>query len=363
MCTHSSEQRTLQGTWCTPELVKAVEMGYEVVKIHEVWHFPDEQRKTGLFSSYVNTWLKIKQESGGWPAWVSTEEDKDRYIRDYEAKEGIKMDPTMIAKNPGRKATAKLMLNSFWGKFGERMNKPKTEQITEPHHLFQLVSDPLLRIQCVRIHNEDVLEVVYTSSAEDAPRGFKTNIFVAAFTTSQARLKIYESLEKVDKQVLYYDTDSVVYKWRPGLPEIELGDYLGDMTNELDDGDHIVEFVSGGAKNYGYMTKNGKVCCKVRGFTLNVRGLKQLNYDVMRQNILEEIRHPLDDRRNTDVLNPYHFTREPATKRLKTVPRIKKYGLVFDKRVVDPTTFSSFPYGYSPLRQEDVDNIEMLIDL
>ena len=39
------------------------------------------------------------------------------------------------------------------------------------------------------------------------------------------------------------------------------------MTNELD-GDVITEFVSGGAKNYGYTTQQGKVVCKVRGFTL-----------------------------------------------------------------------------------------------
>jgi len=49
-CDHTPEQRTLRGTWCTPELVKAVELGYEIKRIHEVWNFPPEQRKTGLFA-------------------------------------------------------------------------------------------------------------------------------------------------------------------------------------------------------------------------------------------------------------------------------------------------------------------------
>lgn len=88
----------------------------------------------------------------------------------------------------------------------------------------------------------------------------KTNIFVAAFTTCLARPKLYESLEKLGEQVLYFDTDSVIYRLRPGQPEIPLGDFLGNMTNELDDGDHITEFVSGGPKNYGYTTAQGKVC-------------------------------------------------------------------------------------------------------
>ena len=50
-------------------------------------------------------------------------------------------DRASIAKNPGRKATAKLMLNSFWGKFGERINKPTTVTVKDPAHLFSLISD------------------------------------------------------------------------------------------------------------------------------------------------------------------------------------------------------------------------------
>ena len=122
----------LRGTWCTPELLKAVELGYTIVHIHEVWHFPEDQRKKGLFAPYVNKWLKIKQESSGYPGWVRTNEDKMRYVQQYDEHEGIKLDRTMIVKNPGRKATAKLMLNSFWGNFAERMNKPRVEPHTRP---------------------------------------------------------------------------------------------------------------------------------------------------------------------------------------------------------------------------------------
>ena len=58
LCPHSDEERTITGTWSTPELLKAVEKGYQIIKIHEVWHFPESQRKEGLFAPYVNTWLK-----------------------------------------------------------------------------------------------------------------------------------------------------------------------------------------------------------------------------------------------------------------------------------------------------------------
>lgn len=44
------------------------------------------------------------------------------------------------------------------------------------------------------------------------------------------------------------------------------------MIDEFDDGDYIVDFILVGFKNYGYVIVCGKVCCKVRGFILNVRG-------------------------------------------------------------------------------------------
>ena len=123
--------------------MKAVEKGYQILKIDEVWHFPTEQRKTGLFANYVNQWLKVKQESAGYPRWCDTEEKKKEYVEEYRNHEGISLNPDLIAKNPGRKATAKLMLNSFWGKFGENLNKPTTLAITSPADLFAAVTNPL----------------------------------------------------------------------------------------------------------------------------------------------------------------------------------------------------------------------------
>jgi hypothetical protein len=92
------------------------------------------------------------------------------------------------------------------------------------------------------------LEIVYSNIEENQLDNGKTNIFVAAFTTCWARLKLYELLEKLGDRALYFNTDSVIYRWRHGQPDIPLGDFLGDMTNELDDDDYITEFVSGGPR-------------------------------------------------------------------------------------------------------------------
>ena len=70
-----------------------------------------------------------------------------------------------------------------------------------------------------------------------------------AFTTSQARLKLYGALDTLKERMLYYNTDSVIYQWKPGQVDLPLGEFLGEFTDEVS-GDPIVEFVSGGAKTY-----------------------------------------------------------------------------------------------------------------
>ena len=158
--------------------------------------------------------------------------------------------------------------------------------------------------------------------------------------------------------MLCYDTVSVVYQWRTDQPSIATGYFLGDLTDELD-GDIITKFVCRGAKNDGYTTRQGKVMCKDRGFTLNVRGAAILNFQTMKDNILAELENPLDHRRTTNVLIPYYFQRDLEQKLIKVVPRIKQYCLVFDKRVINTDTISSYPYGYERIGEE----AELLRDL
>ena len=94
-----------------------------------------------------------------------------------------------------------------------------------------------------------------------------------------------------------------------------LGDYLGDLTNELDDDVYITTFVSGGPKNYAYQTKNGKTTCKVN-----------------------------PNEQPTFLENSHFIKRDAKTKTIHTVNLKNRYKLVYDKRVIHG--FTTLPYGY-----------------
>ena len=166
-CQHNDEERSLTRTWVTDELKKALEKGYVVQRINEVWHFDeteqyDSKMKTGgLFTNYVNTFLKMKQETSGWPEWCQSENDKWRYIRDYHEKEGIPLGYNNIKKNPGLRALAKLILNSFWGKFGQRSTMPRIKYTSEPAEYFDMLTSDQILVMDINVFSDDMVEMRY----------------------------------------------------------------------------------------------------------------------------------------------------------------------------------------------------------
>ena len=164
--------------------------------------------------------------------------------------------------------------------------------------------------------------------------------------------------------MLYFDIDSVVFRSGPNDKKPPLGNYLGNFENELSEGDTIIEFASGGPKNYGYQTRKGKQECKARGISLNSKGSKQLNFNVLKQNVLDDIQSPLASGvRQTDVVKPYLIVCHTKEYAIVTVPQTKKYQMVYSKRVIDPASFMTYPYGYQAMNDQDINNIESLANL
>ena len=67
----------------------------------------------------------------------------------------------------------------------------------------------------------------------------------------------------------------------------------------------------------------------------------------MKDNILKELDDPQEKRCDINITIDDYFERHQATKKIKLMTCVKKYGLVFDKRMTDWSTRVSTPYGYS----------------
>ena len=81
-----------------------------------------------------------------------------------------------------------------------------------------------------------------------------SNVYISAFITGYSPLKLYELLEVLQKKVLYFDTDLIVYVSPTGehLVNPDTTGNLGEWTSELPPDDYFVEFVSAGLKYIHY---------------------------------------------------------------------------------------------------------------
>lgn len=59
---------------------------------------------------------------------------------------------------------------------------------------------------------------------------------------------------------------------------------------------------------------------------------------MMKANILKELDEPQDQRRNMEIVTPNFFECNQTTKHICLIECVKKYGLVFDKPVIDRAT-------------------------
>lgn len=357
-CVCSAKERQFTGTYCTPELEYAINCGYQIIEIQEVLHWSETSqydpttKEGGLFTDYINTFLKLKQESSGYPPEVKTQDDKDRYVHDYFVHEGIWLNQEKIENNPGLRSLAKLALNSFYGKFGQRHDMKKTDFCTELSDVMKLFTDNGITIQDFHLVSESVLQVTYTPLIDFEKQSANSNVVIATFCTSYSRLKLLGVMNSLLGRVLYHDTDSIIFTAKQNEWVPLTGQYLGELTDELScknlgcsridcTGHFINEFVSCGPKNYSYTLNTGEVVCKVRGFSLNHSNSKIINFHSMKEALFAWLnKSPLPL-----VTIKTEIRRDSKTVEIVSKQVEKHYGVVYDKRVVQ-SDYSTIPYGY-----------------
>ena len=196
-CEHTDSERAITGLWTTTEVEKALEKGYKIVRIYDVWHF--EQSSTDLWKGYIRKFLKIKLETS---KFTCSEEE----YRQKASQFGIEIDK--LQENPGLRFIAKICLNSLWGKFGQNAKVKHSEYIDSERAFYGLILNDKIDQISLSFLNDTMVYANYEMRDEFIRTNYNTNLYIACFTTSWARLRLYEMLEKLDRNVCYCDTDT-----------------------------------------------------------------------------------------------------------------------------------------------------------
>ena len=360
-CSCSDSERMLpRGVYVSEELKLAVQYGYTIHRIYEIYHYEQTSENTisqfdntsaNLFSEFVKTFMKIKQSASGWPKQNMSEDEKKQYINDYKTFEDITLDYNTIQKNPGKRFSAKICMNSLFGKLGQSGEHRNTKFINSEHpeELMRILTDPRLEIKDFNIITNDIISLEYEDIRNTYQPGVTGNAIISAFITAYARMDLFHLLIRLSEKAMYADTDSVIFQADENDILPPTGPYLGELTSELNEGDSICEFVCTGPKSYSYLTEQGDNVLKFKGFSLNYNGEKLLNHTTMCNLLVNSIQQILSS--NSDELSHISVTDVEIHKQKKVLEittrtsHTKKYQFTVDKRRV-LENYSTLPFGY-----------------
>ena len=252
-------------TYAWPEIQEAIRCGeIDVNYIHEGVLF---KKGTNVFNEYVDFFFKVKDEAE-------------------------------IQKNEGLRSLAKLLLNSLWGKLGQRSYAVKewVEYTERRDYLLQkFESGEFELISCI-LKDEHRVFFEYRKK-EDLNNLENTACHIAAFVSMWGRVILHKKLlSQHGMRALYCDTDSAIVYLRGGIDSmLYTGDKLGDLTDEVTKmapknfgQAYISEIVLLAPKTYALKIKDKqsdkvyvKVVCK--GFEPSFANSKHVHFDSFKE--------------------------------------------------------------------------------
>jgi hypothetical protein len=235
-CEHSTFLRSFVGVFLSCELNLALDQGYVIKKIFHAELYEPVQ---GVFSNYMREVFKLKLLSAGKKALYQKYGTFEKLQEEALAKNGIQIeseDEIPNEKNPALRQTAKIQINSAYGKFAQQPIKEHQQNFNSMELLYEYLDEHEHEFSS---WNVDLMgsTLSFTGEQDEAylDDNFKVNPLVAAFVTSYGRRDLYyKKLVVGIEKCLYEDTDSIVY-WREkgsALP-FEDSDWLGGWKREL----------------------------------------------------------------------------------------------------------------------------------
>jgi len=331
------------------ELNKALSCGYKITKFYNYLHFKMTDQ---IFKGYMGTFYKLKCYSDEKP------DDMDAYIK-HHSDLGIKLDPKKFVPNAPLKSMFKLLLNSNWGKWGEKKNQLTNKYITNAGDFNKLIKRAwndeinLKNIQEVQtfcaIDNEVYAQ--YEELKDENTSLSKSNVAIASMTTSNARLRLYKEMELLGDRVIYSDTDSIVHVYDPAKYNTPISGGLGLWTAETKS--PIVEWISPISKSYAYLTledsliKKKQSGLKFKGVTQNYANDKTIHIDAMKQSIVQKSQAKLTAMKTDFVKNNRAGT-------IHVKENIKVNDLTYNKRYVVPYKKGADFITTLPLGHKDI---------
>jgi hypothetical protein len=263
------------GWYYSPEIELAKQEGYKI-KVYKGYSF---NKVDYLFKDYVDYYYKIKKNSSG-----------------------------------AKKAVAKLMLNSLYGKFGQHdfLTSYSFDYDKKDEVEWGKAYSPLFNMKEKKyLANQDFVH----------PE-------ISGMITSYARVTLYNLFKRADFDVYYCDTDSIFTS-----KLLKTSNALGDIKEEA----QVKEFVALAPKVYAYTDMND-------GYYSHIKGMRkgEFGYDVFKKALytqdMSEFKMTFDRLASFKEAKIHHRNTYTTTNIL-----VKTLKSVYDKRKIQRNYWDTYP--------------------
>ena len=76
---------------------------------------------------------------------------------------------------------------------------------------YEILLDDKLDNKNFQFIDDDMVQMTYNFKDQFVGNSKNTNVYIACFTTSHARIILYSKLDYLNEKVLYFDMDSIIY--------------------------------------------------------------------------------------------------------------------------------------------------------
>ncbi len=237
VCAHRPPNRRLTSTWTVIEIEYALQQGYKLLKIFEVYAYAKSQP---ILSSYFRFCGSLKIKNSGLPSGI---QDKYQYCSNINQQMNLlgplRVTPGNCNKSDIRRQVCKSMMNEAIGKFSS-YNRPKQSDFAcTSKELAKLLDDKKFLVEQVFPINENVMQVVRKKVNSVRSTNVRSCSIIHAYLTAYSRLYMIATMEKLEAakvRIASIDCDGLKVLRPKGCDLsriIDIGSHFGAFRHDL----------------------------------------------------------------------------------------------------------------------------------
>jgi len=289
-CYHADKYRQFTGSYMISEIEFALQLGYELIAIHEVHCFKNNDYILKPFVEFINYHKLLSTD-----CFKNCKTDLEKAnlckfmnssLSDYQEK----ITPSTIQPNVMKKNFFKFMCNSLFGRFLTRKDKPSIRYVHSQEELQNLYNSSS-RIEDFHCLNDNTCLVNVTVNSMKLPPNRDTNVYIGSQIIAYSREIMYRHLMKLQEipkcKIYQIECDSLFFSLPADVEcPLRVSPILGDFKHVYDS--EIISFYSIGQKQYclNLYKEDSKVesVFKVSGLSLG----NQYNQALLSEDTFEE---------------------------------------------------------------------------